>query len=51
MIISLLTCASIYRLTCGCQPEEIKASMENGVLTVTYPRAAAEQAPKKITIS
>ena len=33
------------------QPEDIKASMENGVLTVSYPRAAAEQAPKKITIS
>ncbi|KAM5541346.1 hypothetical protein V8D89_004900 [Ganoderma adspersum] len=35
----------------GVKPEEIKASMENGVLTVTYPRAAPEQAPKKITIS
>ena len=38
-------------LTCGFQSEEIKASMENGVLTVTYPRAAPEQTPKKITIS
>ncbi|KAM5541337.1 hypothetical protein V8D89_004891 [Ganoderma adspersum] len=35
----------------GVKPEEIKAAMENGVLTVTYPRAAPEQAPKKITIS
>uniref|UniRef100_A0A5K1K241 SHSP domain-containing protein n=1 Tax=Ganoderma boninense TaxID=34458 RepID=A0A5K1K241_9APHY len=35
----------------GVKAEEIKASMENGVLTVTYPRAAPEQAPKKITIS
>ncbi|PIL30303.1 hypothetical protein GSI_07485 [Ganoderma sinense ZZ0214-1] len=34
----------------GVKPEEIKASMENGVLTVTYPRSAPEQAPKKITI-
>ena len=51
MSLSLPTSTSIYGLTCGFQPEEIKASMENGVLTVTYPRAAAEQAPKKITIS
>ncbi|PIL30314.1 hypothetical protein GSI_07498 [Ganoderma sinense ZZ0214-1] len=35
----------------GIKAEEIKASLENGVLTVTYPRAVAEQAPKKITIS
>ncbi len=38
-------------LTCGFQPEEIKASMENGVLAVTFPRTTPEQAPKKITIS
>ncbi|KAJ3910832.1 HSP20-like chaperone [Lentinula edodes] len=30
---------------------EIKASMENGVLTVTFPKATAEEKPKKITIS
>ena len=41
----------IDRLTSVLQPEEIKASMENGVLTVTYPRETAEQTPKKITIS
>ncbi|GJE87938.1 Hsp20/alpha crystallin family protein [Phanerochaete sordida] len=35
----------------GIKPEEIKAAMENGVLTVTFPRNAPEQAPKKITIS
>ena len=39
------------QLTCVFQPEEIKASMENGVLTVTYPCEIAEQVPKKITIS
>ena len=33
------------------QPEDIKASMENGVLTVTFPRQTAEQLPKRITIS
>ncbi|THH07716.1 hypothetical protein EW146_g9229 [Bondarzewia mesenterica] len=31
--------------------EEIKASMDNGVLTVTFPKSAPESAPKKITIS
>ncbi|EJF58064.1 HSP20-like chaperone [Dichomitus squalens LYAD-421 SS1] len=35
----------------GIQPEEIKASLENGVLTVTYPRQTAEQLPKRVTIS
>ncbi|KAI8992742.1 HSP20-like chaperone [Trametes punicea] len=35
----------------GIKPEEIKASMENGVLTVTFPRTTPEQAPKRITIS
>ncbi|KAJ4479307.1 HSP20-like chaperone [Lentinula aciculospora] len=35
----------------GVKEEEIKASMENGVLTVTFPKASAEQAPKKITIA
>ncbi|TBU25115.1 HSP20-like chaperone [Dichomitus squalens] len=35
----------------GVKPEEIKASMDNGVLTVTYPRQTAEQLPKRITIS
>ncbi|KAI0630650.1 small heat shock protein [Trametes polyzona] len=34
----------------GIKPEEIKASLENGVLTVTYPRTSPEQAPKKITV-
>ncbi|KAH7871073.1 HSP20-like chaperone [Lentinula edodes] len=35
----------------GVKEEEIKASMENGVLTVTFPKATAEEKPKKITIS
>ena len=38
-------------LTDVLQDEEIKASMENGVLTVTFPKSAPEQAPKKIAIS
>ncbi|ESK86456.1 small heat shock protein [Moniliophthora roreri MCA 2997] len=39
------------RLPQGVKEEEIKASLENGVLTVTFPKAAAEVAPKRITIS
>ncbi|EPQ57068.1 HSP20-like chaperone [Gloeophyllum trabeum ATCC 11539] len=39
------------RLPAGVKPEDIKASMEHGVLTVTFPKTTPEQAPKKITIS
>ncbi|KAI0327706.1 HSP20-like chaperone [Cubamyces sp. BRFM 1775] len=35
----------------GVKPEEIKAAMDNGVLTVTFPRLTPEQQPKKITVS
>ncbi|KAF7310370.1 SHSP domain-containing protein [Mycena chlorophos] len=35
----------------GVKEEEIKASMENGVLTVTFPKTTPEQAPKKITVA
>ncbi|KAF9457660.1 small heat shock protein [Collybia nuda] len=35
----------------GVKDEEIKASMEHGVLSVTFPKSAPELAPKKITIS
>ena len=35
----------------GLKEEEIKASVENGVLTVTFPKTTPELAPKKITIS
>ncbi|KAI0028329.1 small heat shock protein [Vararia minispora EC-137] len=31
--------------------EEVKASLENGVLTVTFPRTAPELAPKRINIA
>ncbi|KAH9900707.1 HSP20-like chaperone [Cubamyces lactineus] len=34
----------------GIKPEEIKANLENGVLTVTFPRTTPEQAPKKIAV-
>jgi len=35
----------------GVQDEQIKATMDNGVLTVTFPRTLPEVAPKKIVIS
>ncbi|TFY74186.1 hypothetical protein EWM64_g9826 [Hericium alpestre] len=35
----------------GIRPEEIKASMESGVLSVTYPKTSPEQAAKRITIA
>ncbi|KAI0632648.1 HSP20-like chaperone [Trametes polyzona] len=35
----------------GVKPEDIKASMDNGVLTVTFPRQTPEQLPKRITVS
>jgi len=34
----------------GVKEEEIKAAMENGILTVTFPRSAPEAEPKKIKI-
>ncbi|KAI0080037.1 HSP20-like chaperone [Panus rudis PR-1116 ss-1] len=35
----------------GVKETDIKASLDNGLLTVTFPRTTPEQAPKKITIS
>ncbi|KAJ6479482.1 HSP20-like chaperone [Mycena vitilis] len=35
----------------GIKEEEIKASMDNGVLTVTFPKTTPELAPKKIQIA
>ena len=37
--------------TYALQDDEIKASMENGLLTITFPKATAELTSKKITIS
>ncbi|KAK1220635.1 hypothetical protein PQX77_016586 [Marasmius sp. AFHP31] len=39
------------RLPQGVNEDEIKAGLENGVLTVSFPKAGKEAAPKKITIS
>ncbi|KAJ7641433.1 HSP20-like chaperone [Roridomyces roridus] len=42
--------ARTLQLPQGVKEEEVKASMENGILTVTFPKSTAEQAPKKISI-
>ena len=38
-------------LTLYVQNDDIKASLDNGVLTVTFPKTTEEQASKKIAIS
>ncbi|KAJ3786562.1 HSP20-like chaperone [Lentinula aff. detonsa] len=43
--------ARALQLPRGVKDEEIKASMDNGVLTVTFPKSTKEVEPKKITIS
>lgn len=37
-------------VTNGLKPEELKASMENGLLRVEFPKEAKESAVQKITI-
>jgi HSP20 family molecular chaperone IbpA len=32
------------------QPEEVKATMKDGVLTVTFPKTTATELPARITI-
>ncbi|KAK0193363.1 HSP20-like chaperone [Armillaria mellea] len=39
------------RLPQGVKEEEIKASLDNGLLTVTFPKASPETAPQKIAIA
>ena len=38
-------------LTPGLQEDEVKATMENGLLTVTFPKTSPEAAPKKIAVN
>ncbi|KAA1476756.1 HSP20-like chaperone [Dentipellis sp. KUC8613] len=35
----------------GIKHEEIKAALDNGVLTVTFPKTTPEQTPQRITVS
>jgi HSP20 family protein len=39
------------QLPTGLNEKQIKAAMDNGVLTITFPKATAEQTPKKIAIA
>jgi len=43
--------ARTLQLPQGVKESEVKASMENGILTVTFPKTTPEQAPRKITIA
>lgn len=38
-------------LTINPKDDEINATMEDGVLTITFPKAAPELAPKRITVA
>lgn len=38
------TCSWVYK------DDDIKAHMENGVLTVTFPKSTPDQAPRRITV-
>ncbi|KAH0828168.1 small heat shock protein [Lanmaoa asiatica] len=38
------------QLPMGTKPEDVKAKMENGVLTITFPKTSPEEQAKRITI-
>lgn len=37
-------------LPAGTQPADVKAALEHGVLSITFPKTSPEQEPKKISI-
>ncbi|KAG2127565.1 small heat shock protein [Suillus bovinus] len=41
----------ILQLPMGTKPEDVKAKMENGVLSVTFPKVGKEQETKRISIT
>ncbi|KAJ6476270.1 HSP20-like chaperone [Mycena sanguinolenta] len=43
--------ARTLQLPQGVNETEVKAAMDNGLLTITFPKSTPEQAPKKITIA
>ncbi|KAJ7270611.1 HSP20-like chaperone [Mycena haematopus] len=43
--------ARTLQLPQGVKETDVKAAMDNGLLTITFPKSTPEQAPKKITIS
>jgi len=44
------TFSRTLQLPLGTKPEDVKAKMENGVLTVTFPKVGKEQEPKRIAV-
>jgi HSP20 family protein len=42
---------SLFNCRCFVQAEEVQAKMENGVLTVNFPKAAVDQQPKRVNIA
>ncbi|KAG9309243.1 small heat shock protein [Chiua virens] len=38
------------QLPFGTKPEDVNAKMENGVLTITFPKTSPEQEPKRVTV-
>lgn len=43
--------ARTLQLPQGVKESDVKASMNDGILTVTFPKTTPEQAPKKITVA
>ncbi|KAG6332637.1 hypothetical protein ID866_6452 [Astraeus odoratus] len=41
----------ILSLPIGVKPEDVKAQMENGLLTITFPKVVPEQQPHRIIVS
>ena len=41
----------LFNYLCIGQAEEVQAKMENGVLTVNFPKAAADQQPKRVNVA
>ncbi|KAL4066182.1 HSP20-like chaperone [Scleroderma yunnanense] len=39
------------QLPVGIKPDDVKAKMEDGLLSIVFPKATAEQQPNRITIS
>ena len=40
----------VWDADAACQPEDVKAKMENGILAITFPKISPEQQPKRIVI-
>ena len=40
----------VWDADAACQPEDVKAKMENGILAITFPKISPEQQAKRIVI-